>query len=706
MVGIIYGNLLCRCHGIEDVWTSLKSKIYELREAFVPNSKTKGKPSWKSRGNIPIDKSLQEEIHRKQSFHRQWMNNKTGDDGEVARLRYTQSRNRVKRLMRQARKRYEKSICAKSKENPKVFWSHVRQMLKTKSGIAPLLADDKDKYSTKFDDKEKADILQKQFSSVFTREPDGEIPRLLNRTKVSIKDLKVTVEMVKKELNNLNANKSCGPDEVHPRMLKELSDFIAAPLAILLNKTMKHHDIPADWKKAFVSPIFKKGARNKASNYRPISLTSIVCKIMESLVKKEILAHMISNNLLSKKQYGFISGRSTVTQLLNYLDKCAATMANGGVTDAIYLDFAKAFDTVPHARLIGKLQAYGITGDILKWVEAFLRDRSQVVRVNGEESFSASVVSGIPQGSVLGPLLFVIYINDLPDSINSDTLMFADDTKILRRILSKEDSMELQKDVHELEQWSDKWLLRFNTEKCHVLTVGKTEDIMHTHSYKLYDDDLEHVFEETDLGVTIDSELRFEEHISKKVSKANSIAGLIRRSFAHLDGTLFKRLYTAFVRPHLEYAQAVWSPMSQKLVDMLENVQKRATKMVDGFSKLDYEERLKRLKLPSLVYRRARGDMIEVYKHFHVYDQDLIPEIFLRQTFGTRKHDYQLVWRKPKDGVRGVQSKSFYYRVMEVWNGLPVKVVNASTINEFKNLLDDAWENEAFKYNVKPTSGS
>ena len=150
---------------------------------------------------------------------------------------------------------------------------------------------------------------------------------------------------------------------------------------------------------------------------------------------------MISNNLLSKKQYGFISGRSTVTQLLNYLDRCATIMADGGVTDAIYLDFAKAFDTVPHSRLIGKLQAYGVSGDLLKWVEAFLLNRSQIVRVNGEESFSAAVLNGIPQGSVLGPLLFVIYINDLPDNIGSDTLIFEDYT-----------SVKLQGDVYELEQ--------------------------------------------------------------------------------------------------------------------------------------------------------------------------------------------------------------------------------------------------------------
>ena len=228
---------------------------------------------------------------------------------------------------------------------------------------------------------------------------------------------------------------------------------------------------------------------------------------MESIIKEAVLKHMAENNLLSPKQFGFISGRSTVTQLLKYLNKCVDILVSGGVVDAIYLDFAKAFDTVPHSRLLGKLRSYGINGNVLKWIEAFLRDRTQVVKVNGEESFSAPVLSGIPQGSVLGPLLFVIYINDLPDCISSDSFLFADDTKIFREITSAEDSDKLQRDLKALEDWSKKWLLQFNADKCHVLTLGKIENIVHTHRYELYDEQLDHVFEETDLGVTIDHEL-------------------------------------------------------------------------------------------------------------------------------------------------------------------------------------------------------
>ena len=268
-------------------------------------------------------------------------------------------------------------------------------------------------------------------------------------------------------------------------------------------------------------------------------------------------------------------------------------IVDGGVVDTIYLDFAKAFDTIPHRRLLGKLDSYGIRGSILNWIIVFLIERRQVVKVNHTESGPTSVLSGIPQGSVLGPVLFVLYINDLPETVKSDILLFADDTKIMRTITTREDACTLQNDIDSLQHWSHKWLLNFNADKCHVLTIGKFENIRHTHRYKIHERELDHVFEEKDLGVHFDAELKFEEHMAIKIKKANSIVGLIRRSFSYLDCKLFKKLYTTFVRPHLEYAQAVWSPHFIKHINMIENVQKRATKLVDGLHALDYQERLK-----------------------------------------------------------------------------------------------------------------
>ena len=220
--------------------------------------------------------------------------------------------------------------------------------------------------------------------------------------------------------------------------------------------------------------------------------------------------------------------------------------------------------------------------------------------------------------------------------------MFADDTKVFRLISSREDALELQSDLHKLEQWSEVWNLGFNAGKCHVLTLGKFENTRYTHRYTVCNNELEHVAEEKDLGVTIDGELNFDEHISRKVRVANGIVGQIRRSFTYLDCETFRRIFVAFVRPHLEYCQAVWSPHLLRNVDRLENVQIRATKLVDGLACLDYPERLRRLNLPTLAFRRRRGDMIEVYKHFNSYDRATLSPSFDPRNRPSRQHGYQL----------------------------------------------------------------
>ena len=251
---------------IEKIWADIKSCLHKLREKFVPTVTSNGKPTWKKKNIVPIGKTLQRAIHEKQSLHRKWMSSKYGPPADQSRQMYITCRNKVKRMLRQAKRQYERDICLKSKQNPKLFWSHVRQKLKTKSGVAPLLENNLDKDSTKFTDKDKADILQRQFSSVYTTEPVNNIPSLDKRTDTMIGYLIITIEMVKTELKKLNVNKSCGPDEIHPLILQELYDFIAPPLTLLFNKTLEQGKIPNDWKKANVSPIFKKGAKNNAES--------------------------------------------------------------------------------------------------------------------------------------------------------------------------------------------------------------------------------------------------------------------------------------------------------------------------------------------------------------------------------------------------------------------------------------------------------
>ena len=682
---------------VGELWQLFTSDIVDLRNRFVP-LKEFSKPFWKKKGKFPINKELQNAIKDKKHLHRKWIRSPP-DKRHKSRQEYITSRNRANRMLTRARRVYEKNICDSSKDNPKIFWSHVRNKLKSSSGVSSLLESPSDKTSLKYEDCDKANILQKQFCSVFTQEPDDDLPDFERRTDTVINELHITKSMVINQIQKLQASKSLGPDEIHPKMLKELVNYVAEPLAIIMNKTLEEGVLPEDWKVAHVTPIYKnKGAKNLAVNYRPVSLTSIVCKMMESMLRQHIMNHLNMEKLLSHKQYGFINNRSTVTQLLNYIDKCCENIAQGKVVDVIYFDFAKAFDTVPHQRLCKKLKCYGIRGSILRWITAFLLNRKQLVKVNGFKSKIDDVISGIPQGSVLGPLLFVIYINDLPDHVISDILLFADDTKIFKEVDSIADSILIQKDINTLEKWSRDWLLKFHPDKCHVMTLGKFSNIKHAHPYKLDGEELEHVLAEKDLGILVDSDLTFEEHITKQVNKANSMLGLVKRCFDDLSPGAFRSLYTAFVRPHLEYAQSVWQPKLRKYVNLIENVQRRATKLVKGCRNLPYGDRLKILEIPSLEFRRHFCDMVQVYKHLNVYDRSTVPSKFIKRTRPSRRHAFELQPNFASDGVRGVQTKSFYYRSIPTWNTLPREVVDSPSVKVFKERLTIAWKNHPLRY--------
>jgi len=312
--------------------------------------------------------------------------------------------------------------------------------------------------------------------------------------------------------------------------------------------------------------------------------------------------------------------------MLKVMDIWTEILDNHSAVDTIYLDFAKAFDTVPHQRLLLKLKGYGITGKLLDWFEEFLTNRRQRVNIEGVFSEWSHVLSGVPQGSVLGPALFLCYINDLPEAIASFIFLYADDTKLFRRIDSSVDKDALQKDLDQLVSWAQTWQLRFNTEKCKVMHLG--EGRSNRESYSMINTEgqriiLQETVLEKDLGIWVVPTMKPACHIAHAVMKANRLLGLIRRSFTYMDIELMRRLFTTIVRPHLEYANIIWHPYLKKDIELIEGVQHRATKMVPGLSKFTYQERLRRMDLPTLVYRRARGDAIDAYKYLHgIYTVD------------------------------------------------------------------------------------
>jgi ribonuclease P/MRP protein subunit RPP40 len=600
---------------------------------------------------------------------------------EEVRLEYNRVRNQVRKLTRKARRNFEKGISSKSKSDPKLIWRYINSRSKTKSGIGDLCKDPKDAKSEKTkDDEEKANILSAFFNSVYTVEPEEDIPTLdIISPPEEISKPYFTSTDVAKILKNLKPDKSPGMDKIQPGFMREIAESVATPLTLLFNQTIESGRVPTGWKQAQISAIFKKGDNSVAGNYRLVSLTSVICKVMETLIREHIISFMRKHQLFTDKQFGFMSGRSTALQLLHVLESWTEALDNGDTVDCVYMDFQKAFDTVPHNRLVSKLISYGIKGETLRWVKDFLSGRKQQVMVNGKTSNWADVTSGIPQGSVY---------------------LFADDTKIYSIIKSPEDIATLQTDLDHLNDWSNKWLLKFHPEKCKLMHIGSTHSEI-DYGYQLQGTTLERVAEEKDIGVVIDECLSFDKHISEKVKKATSMFAMIRRTFRFLDEKLFIPLYKSLVRTHLDYASSVWSPHKVKHIEQIEAVQRRATKQIPGFKDLSYADRLKKLQLPTLSYRRKRGDMIEIYKmvsgKYDMGDSKMI-KMWKDTTerSSARGNSLKLFPQRANSSIR---KHSFIVRSCPLWNDLPDHVVTAKTMNSFKNRLDNYWDCQDIKYN-------
>ena len=676
---------------VDSLWNHIKDNIIIAQKNNTPVINSIKSQKWKTLGSIPLDGDITAEIRKKHRLWQRYYETKSIEKFE----QYKQQRNKVTRLLESSQKEHEKSLSENAKNNPKKLWKYIKSKLKTKTGISPLLKPDK---TLTKDEQEKAEVLSNYFATVLEEEPPGAIPNLPPRKLVTppLENITITEEKVLKKLKKLNPNKSCGPDQITPKLIKEIAEPLTPSLTKLYKNSLSTSEVPDDWKLATVTPIFKKGDKKDPSNYRPVSLTSVIGKNLESHVYDAIVEHMHSNNLFSPFQYGFIKNRSTTLQLLKVLQLWVNDLDEGLAIDNVNMDFRKAFDKVPHRRLLYKLSTYGIQGKVLQWIENFLKNRHQRVCVSGYVSDWTEVVSGIPQGSVLGALLFVIYINDLPDNIQSDIFLFADDTKFFRKVEDSDDAAIIQQDLNTLYQWSNDWLLKFHPDKCVVIRLSVTSENWY-YKYTLGNDELEYVDLVKDLGVFVDTELKFRHHISTKVNKANSIMGTIRRSFKYLDHTTFKLLFCAQVRTIVEYANPFWCPYLKKDIEMIENVQRRATKYLQGMKDLNYEQRLRKLNLTTLAYRRLRGAMIEVYKIFHIYNRSTTPNISLYLgNIHTRGHNYKLFYNRSERTHPKLHS--FNQRVVKPWNSLPTPVVNSPSLNSFKNSLDKHWSNLNIRY--------
>ena len=320
---------------------------------------------------------------------------------------------------------HEEKLAMDLAERPKCFHAYIRRKRKGRAPIGPL----KDRNNIITDDGPMSTVLVKYFGSVFQQGISSETAAHQTCGEV-MEGLRVVYDDISRILANLKADGSPGPDGIHPQILKSCSAAFAYPLHLIMVKSLRLGILPEKWKKAIVVPIFKSGSRYKPENYRPVSMTSIPCKTMERLLVEHISRYLELNGILVANQFGFRRGRSTEDQLLIMYDQVIKETVRGNSVEVVYLDFSKAFDLVSHEILVEKIRLLGFDPQIIEWIRSFLANRTMVVRVNGVLSEAVGVGSGVPQGSVLGPLLFLLYVNHIVKDVGGHWTAFADDFKL------------------------------------------------------------------------------------------------------------------------------------------------------------------------------------------------------------------------------------------------------------------------------------
>ena len=404
---------------------------------------------------------------------------------------------------------------------------------------------------------------------------------------------------------------------------------------------------------------------------------------MEHIVVSHIMKHLQSNNILYPLQHGFRNKRSCETQLLEFIDDVASNMDNGLQTDLCILDFAKAFDKVGHKRLLEKLKWYGIDGVTNRWIKCFLTDRIQSVVLDGITSDSACVLSGVPQGSVLGPCLFLLYINDIAENIQGTLRLFADDTMTYMVIRGETDAINFQQDLDTLTKWEKTWMMEFHPDKCEIVSISRKRSPIH-HPYKLHGQLLQHVDCSKYLGVKITKDLRWNNHVEYITAKATKSLNFLRRNIRIGNSKIKSIAYQTLVRPQLEYCQTVWDPYTEEMKNKLEMVQRRAAR----FALSDYSPTssvtgmLNKLQWESLESRRKIARLVMFYKIKNNLVEIPMPLQLNKFTHNQNTQAYIVPYAR-----NDYYKMSFFLKTVREWNELPNHIVSSKTKEEFKKAL-------------------
>ena len=649
---------------IQSIYDYFLNKIDSLKRDYIPMKKFK--TSFKQ------PKHITKAAKQKTALYQKMKKDKS------LKREYKEVSKQYDKLVSSWYNKMELKVC-ESKSNS-AFYKYANKKLKSFSTIPPL----KSGSELIYDDGEKAAMFNEYFHSVHIQ--DNGIPLLLEErvaTESCLYNFHISKKSIDDKIRSLNQKRSKTPDEIPSVLLKKLRTSLNDFLYLFFNLSLQTGKVPWQWKCSYITPIHKKGTKSLPENYRPVSLTSSICRLLEKLICDELRQHLLSNNLLSNEQHGFLPGRSTTTQLLTAMNDWNTHFGANDTVNVVYTDLRKAFDKVSLPKLITIMQSYGIKGQLLSWFEAFLVGRTQHVTLNQTISQPLPVTSGVPQGSVVGPLLFLLFIDDVTKLGTQRTKLslFADDTKVYST-----DVVDLQSVLHNLDDFFEKRQLCLAPEKCEVITFSKQSS---KPQLLLGGTCLASTPLVKDLGVLISDNLKWYEHVQSLKNKSRQRSYLILRSFTSNNIWVLLQAYTTYVRPIVEYASSVWNPIMKGDIDSIESVQKYFTKKACYRCRIPFDsyfDRLKKLSLQSLEYRRIFTDMILTFKITHklidLQSNDFF--VLLPGLYNTRSHPYQLKI-SGKGSLR--ENQQFKNRFVGVWNKLPASMFRPDTLESFSKKL-------------------
>ena len=597
---------------------------------------------------------------------------------------FKQLRNKVTSNLRKAKQEYIRSLANKLKTSNlslQDYWRTLKSFIKPSqtSTIPPLFHENA--YIS--DTNEKANLINNFFAEQSVLDDHlATLPDSVDSGGPSLDSIVFTPTEVKDILNTLKLGKASGPDNVNNRILKEAAVPLSDSLCDLFNYSMSKRVCPNIWKEANVSPLYKKDDPSIVSNYRPVSLLSTIGKVMEKIIHKHMYILFKDNQVITCFQLGFVPGDSTVNQLVDIYNTFCKALDEGEEVRAVFLDISKAFDRVWHKGLLFKLKQAGINSTLLQWLSSYLSDRKQRVLIPGGSSSWLPIKAGVPQGSILGPLLFLIYINDIVLNVNSTVRLFADDTSLYLIVDNPTEAARcLNSDLELMFKWAESWLVKFNANKSEALLISrKTNRPLHP-QLLMNNEPIKEVSYHKHLGIFLSSDGTWHDHINSITSKAWLRVNLMRKLKFLLDRRSLETIYVSFIRPLLEYADVVWDNCTLYEVNALEKIQLEAARIVTGTTKLVSLEMLyKETGWETLEVRRSKHKLCLFYKMSNnispEYLSSLVPQPIENTTqYGLR--DASNI--RPPLARTQLYYKSFLLSTIRLWNDLSPETRDALT---------------------------